>query len=124
VAKLHDIVATIKDRVGQAESLSDNLMASSEESSAAIYQISQNLRSIGEQVSGLDGNVQSTFRSVEGILATVSGLTDAVQIQQTAVDASSSSTEADGCQHPVGVGDHCSQAAEQRRVEAHHYRRR
>jgi methyl-accepting chemotaxis protein len=93
VAKLHDIVATIKDRVGQAESLSDNLMASSEESSAAIYQISQNLRSIGEQVSGLDGNVQSTFRSVEGILATVSGLTDAVQIQQTAVDASSSSTE-------------------------------
>jgi methyl-accepting chemotaxis protein len=93
VGKLHNIVSTIKEKVGQAESLSDTLMASSEESSAAIYQISQNLNSIGEQVSGLDGSIQATFRSVQGILATVDELTRAVETQRAAVDSSSSSTE-------------------------------
>ncbi len=93
VSKLHDIVAAIKEKAGQAEDLSDTLMASSEESSAAVYQISQNLNSIGEQVNGLDGSIQDTFKAVKGILDTVAALSRVVGTQRSAVDSSSSSTE-------------------------------
>ncbi|AHC16029.1 Methyl-accepting chemotaxis protein [Salinispira pacifica] len=93
VEKLHEIVSNIQSTVVQADNLSDTLLASSEESSAAVYQISRNLNSISEQVAGLDQHVQSSFQAVEDIRGIASTLSEAVNTQKAAVDSSSSATE-------------------------------
>ncbi len=93
VDKLHEIVARIKTQVHQAEGVSESLSANSEESSAAVHEISQNLQSMGDQIRKMDENVQATSAAIEQIQAIIANLDQGIQRQRQAVSDSSSATE-------------------------------
>ena len=93
VDKLHQIVTRIKQQVRDAESVSESLSAGSEESSAAVHQITLNLESMAKQIRGVDESIHETSAAVEQIQATIGKLTEGIDRQQRAVSESSSSTE-------------------------------
>ncbi len=93
VDKLHQIVYRIKEQVREAEGVSESLSTSSEESSAAVHQITQNLESMARQIRGMDDNIQETSAAVEEIQAIIENLTQGIGRQQQAVSDSSSATE-------------------------------
>jgi len=93
VDKLHDIVRRIKAQVLDAEGVSESLSASSEESSAAVHEITRNLESMGSQIRDMDQNVQETSAAVEEIQAIIANLGQGILRQQQAVSNSSTATE-------------------------------
>lgn len=93
VDKLHQIVTRIKRQVRDAEGVSESLSASSEQSAAAVHQITLNLESMAKQIRGVDENIHETSAAVEQIQATIGKLTEGIERQQRAVSESSSSTE-------------------------------
>lgn len=93
VDKLHEIVQRIKTRVVEAEGVSANLSASSEESSAAVHEITKNLESMAKQIRDMDDNVQETSAAIEEIQAIIGNLNKGITRQQEAVSNSSSATE-------------------------------
>lgn len=93
VDTLHDIVSRIKDRIVEADRISSELSANSEESSAAIYEITKNLESMTGRVREMDTNVQSTSSAIEEIQAIIANLGNGIARQQDAVNSSSAATE-------------------------------
>lgn len=93
VSKLEGIIGQIQGTVTSASGLSETLSTTSNESSAAVYQISQNLQSISKQVDGMSDGVQASNESVEDIRTVVSELDSSVGVQREAVQSASSAVE-------------------------------
>ncbi len=93
VDTLGRIVRRIKTEVSQAEEISETLSASSEESSAAVHQITQNLGSMTRQIKGMDQNIQETSAATEEIQAIIANVVQSIERQRQAVTESSSAIE-------------------------------
>jgi methyl-accepting chemotaxis protein len=93
VAKLEQIVKDIKTAVADAESISENLSANSEESSAAIYEITNNVRSILDQIRNLDGHIQESSANVQAVTAQLKRLSGEISRQDRTIADSSAATE-------------------------------
>jgi methyl-accepting chemotaxis protein len=91
--KLHQIITETKRQVARTEEISESLSASSDESSAAVHEISQNLASMAKQIHALDENIQQTSAAVEEIQAVIGNLSQGINRQHDAVSNSSSATE-------------------------------
>lgn len=93
VEKLEGIVKDIRDTVADAGRISDNLSANSEESSAAVYEITSNIRLILEQVQTLDGHIQRSAGNIQSVTEGLQRLSREIADQDRAIAESTSTTE-------------------------------
>ncbi len=93
VGSLHGIVRTIKTSIHEADGISQSLSTHSEESSAAVTEISAGLTAISTQIGDLDRSIRGTFDSVEAIKGLIRNVVSDIDRQQHAVSASSSAVE-------------------------------
>lgn len=92
VSKLEQIVIDIKAAMADAELISDSLSANSEQSSAAVYEITTNIRSMLEQIRNLDGHIQASSSGIQTISTRLERLSEEVSRQDLAIADSSSAT--------------------------------
>lgn len=93
VMKLHDIIQEIKAKITELNSISDNLAASSSESSSAIQQINANIMSMTGKTSNLDEYIHNLESVADDFKLFVENVNKQIHLQSDNIITSSAQIE-------------------------------
>lgn len=91
IQKLRDMVLTIKTSTNKNLNVKDELRVCTEETTAALHEISQNMKGINRKVSVLGENIHVSFGEVEGIARNIGSLNGFIESQTAMVEQSTAS---------------------------------
>ncbi len=89
--KLKKIIDEIKQAVQEGDSLNDNLISATTETTAAVTEITANISSIGSRMEYMDSQITELMAAVEEITATVNNFDERISRQSTMTEQSTSS---------------------------------
>ena len=95
VEKLRELMLEIKEAINDTDNVKMSVIASTEETSKAIEQISANLDAIGKQIDVLDSNISSTVTAITEMIASLNSVNAVAQNKQQTTRALSN-VENDG----------------------------
>jgi methyl-accepting chemotaxis protein/ABC-type sugar transport system substrate-binding protein len=93
IAKIHNIIFKLKNISSISMRLSENLAASTNQSSTAIEEMSANINSITNNGKLLENNLKSSLNDVEEIGTSIINIVDKINSQSTSVNESSAIIE-------------------------------
>ena len=88
VEKLRELMQEVKEIIVDTDNVKMNVIASAEETSTAIEQISANLDAIGKQIDVLDSNISSTVTAIEEVTQNISSVDEQIITQSSMVEES------------------------------------
>lgn len=87
------VIKGIKDISQQATNIREEVSTASNESAAAIQEMSANIASIAKQIEEMVSNLTQSAKATDGISESINHLTNRIETQASAVTQASSSTE-------------------------------
>ncbi len=93
VARLKDIVVSIKGSTREVGNNRNELIANAEETASATVEISENVSSINIRIESLNGEIQAVSSGMEEMQSAILGLNNNTNNQATAVEQASASIE-------------------------------
>ncbi len=93
IAKLEEIIATIRAAMDKLNTIGHGLSANMEETSAAVYQINANIESVKQQVTNQSAGVTETSSTIEQISSNIDRLGATIGAQGDSIADSSASVE-------------------------------
>ena len=88
VEKLRELMLEVKEAINDTDNVKMSVIASTEETSTAIEQISANLDAIGKQIDVLDSNISSTVTAIEEVTQNISSVDEQIISQSSMVEES------------------------------------
>jgi len=88
VDKLQDLIREIHHAVYQTEEIKDDMVSSSEETSASLEQIASNIDSMKQQIVSMDSHMDGTNSAIDEISGHVGGMGDLINDQAAMVEQS------------------------------------